>query len=93
MEALAEAAKGADVIAILTEWDEFSYINFRKLKEQTDCRILVDGRNMYSPERMAALGFHYDSIGRKKVTPLAVTSQGKAEKGAPKRIDRDLEKV
>jgi UDPglucose 6-dehydrogenase len=64
-----EAAKGADAIAILTEWDEFAYINFLKLRKESDCRLIVDGRNLFTPERMRNLGYTYVSIGRRKVVP------------------------
>lgn len=70
-----EAAKDADVIAVVTAWNEFSYINFKKLKEESNCRIVVDGRNMYNPERMSNLGYHYVSIGRQEAlakTPASV---------------------
>jgi UDPglucose 6-dehydrogenase len=63
-----EAAQGADAIAILTEWDAFAYINFLKLRQESACRLIVDGRNLFSPERMRNLGYTYVSIGR-KVTP------------------------
>ncbi|MEB3244615.1 MAG: UDP-glucose/GDP-mannose dehydrogenase family protein [Vampirovibrionales bacterium] len=59
-----EAAQGADVIAIVTEWDEFKEINFKRLREVTQTRLIVDGRNLYNPQRMADLGFNYVSIGR-----------------------------
>ena len=64
-----EAAKGADAIAIITEWDEFAYINFVKLRSETQCRLIVDGRNLFSPARMKNLGFTYASIGRQTVLP------------------------
>jgi UDPglucose 6-dehydrogenase len=67
-----DAAKGADAIAILTEWDEFSYVNFRKLRQESNCRLIVDGRNLFSLERMQKLGFTYVSIGRKTITPDTV---------------------
>lgn len=87
-----EAAKGADVIAILTEWQEFTYMNFRKLKEVSDCRIIVDGRNMYSPQRMSNLGFEYYSIGRKSVAPATLPEAERTAKRS-ENIERDLEKV
>ncbi len=65
-----EAAEGADVIAILTEWNEFNYVNFKKLKEISDCRVIVDGRNLYNPLRMKNMGFTYISVGRQPVKPL-----------------------
>jgi len=76
-----EAAKGADAIAVLTEWDEFSYINFSKLREESPCRLIVDGRNLYNPERMRGLGYNYYSVGRRavKAAPEAVTT-GKSSK-------------
>jgi UDPglucose 6-dehydrogenase len=64
-----EAAEGADVIAIVTEWDEFRNINFKKLREVTQTRLIVDGRNLYNPQRMADFGFTYISIGRPTVLP------------------------
>jgi UDPglucose 6-dehydrogenase len=87
-----DAAKGADVIAILTEWDEFAYVNFRKLKESSNCRVIVDGRNMYAPTRMANLGFHYESIGRKSLEPVLVAPQT-LKAGGKEAVERDLEKV
>lgn len=62
-----EAAKGADAIAILTEWDEFAYINFLKLRNESDCRLIIDGRNLFNPDRMRNLGYSYVSIGRRPV--------------------------
>jgi UDPglucose 6-dehydrogenase len=62
-----EAAEGADVIAIVTEWEEFQQLNFKRLKEATQCRLIVDGRNLYNLKRMQELGFTYHSIGRPKV--------------------------
>jgi UDPglucose 6-dehydrogenase len=59
-----EAAQGADIIAILTEWDEFKTIDFKRLQESSPCRTIVDGRNLYHPKRMEELGYHYVSIGR-----------------------------
>jgi UDPglucose 6-dehydrogenase len=59
-----EAAEGADVIAIVTEWEEFQQLNFKRLKEATQCRLIVDGRNLYNLKRMQELGFTYHSIGR-----------------------------
>jgi UDPglucose 6-dehydrogenase len=91
-----EAAKGADVIAILTEWDEFAHTNFRKLKKVSDCRILVDGRNLFSPQRMATLGFRYFSIGRKPVEANTdVADEDGAEDGnvTADAVQRNLEKV
>jgi UDPglucose 6-dehydrogenase len=64
-----EAANGADAIVILTEWNEFQEINFRRLKAETQCRLIVDGRNLYQPARLADLGFTYICMGRPSAQP------------------------
>lgn len=66
-----QAAEQADAVAILTEWPEFRYVDFQKLKETSTCRTIVDGRNLYHPQKMADLGYHYVSIGRKPTTPVS----------------------
>ncbi|MGE0199887.1 MAG: UDP-glucose/GDP-mannose dehydrogenase family protein [Candidatus Melainabacteria bacterium] len=58
------AAEGADAIAILTSWPEFANINFVKLKQVSEARVIVDGRNLFTPERMSNLGYDYISVGR-----------------------------
>ncbi len=58
------AAKGADAIAIVTEWPEFIHVDMQKLKADSDCRVIVDGRNLYPPKKMEEHGYHYVSIGR-----------------------------
>ncbi len=58
------ACKGSDCAVILTEWDEFKEINLLKVKKLLAQPVVVDGRNIYDPEKMHALGFRYFSIGR-----------------------------
>ena len=58
------AAKGADAVALLTEWNEFRELNFTRLKRVMRQPVLLDGRNMYDPARMRALGFRYVGVGR-----------------------------
>jgi UDPglucose 6-dehydrogenase len=70
-----EAAQGADAIAILTEWDEFAYVNFLKLRQESKCRLIVDGRNLFNPNRMTHLGYTYVSIGRRTVVPDKVPAK------------------
>lgn len=70
-----DAAKDADAIAILTEWDEFAYVNFLKLRQESKCRLIVDGRNLFNPGRMKHLGYTYVSIGRKTVLPEKVPAK------------------
>src|SRR5271156_4344779 len=64
-----EAARGADALLILTEWDEFASLDLDRLREQLKYPIVIDGRNLYDPEAMAAHGFTYYSVGRPAATP------------------------
>ncbi|MBI2655804.1 UDP-glucose/GDP-mannose dehydrogenase family protein [Candidatus Woesearchaeota archaeon] len=62
-----EAAKDADALIILTEWSEFRELDMEKIKKMMNHSLIIDGRNIYNPENMKKLGFHYISIGRKEV--------------------------
>jgi UDPglucose 6-dehydrogenase len=55
---------GADALAIVTEWNEFREPDFQKIRSLLRAPVVFDGRNIYSPEHMRALGFTYFSIGR-----------------------------
>jgi len=66
-ESAYEAAAGADGVALLTEWNEFKYLNLDRLRGLLRHRLIFDARNLYEPERMRRLGFEYYSIGRKPV--------------------------
>jgi UDPglucose 6-dehydrogenase len=59
-----EALVGADALAIITEWNEFREPDFAKMRSLMKAPVVFDGRNIYSPEHMRALGFTYFSIGR-----------------------------
>ena len=59
-----DALKGADALAIVTEWNEFREPDFQKMRTLLKAPVVFDGRNIYSPEHMRALGFTYISIGR-----------------------------
>lgn len=59
-----DAVHGADAIALVTEWKQFRVPNWEKVKENMKGNIVVDGRNIYSPAEMKALGFEYHSIGK-----------------------------
>jgi UDPglucose 6-dehydrogenase len=64
-----EAARGADALLILTEWDEFAALDLPRLRGLLKYPVVIDGRNLYKPESMAALGFTYYSVGRAAVSP------------------------
>ena len=64
-----EAAGGADAVALVTEWNEFKFLNLERLRGVMRRPVVFDGRNVWEPERMRRLGFEYHSIGRKPVLP------------------------
>ena len=59
-----DALSGADALAVVTEWNEFREPDFAKMQSLMKAPVVFDGRNLYSPEQMRALGFTYFSIGR-----------------------------
>jgi UDPglucose 6-dehydrogenase len=59
-----EAAQGADAMVVVTDWNEYRFPDFERLKKELKQPIVVDGRNLYDPAKMAGLGFTYRSIGR-----------------------------
>ncbi|MFZ5481178.1 MAG: UDP-glucose dehydrogenase family protein [Myxococcota bacterium] len=59
-----EAAHGADALLLVTEWNEFRSPDFEKLKGEMKRPVLFDGRNIWSPADLRALGFEYQCIGR-----------------------------
>ena len=58
------ALKGADALAIVTEWNEFREPDFGRIKKLLRQPLIFDGRNLYSPDQIRANGFTYFSIGR-----------------------------
>jgi UDPglucose 6-dehydrogenase len=65
-----DAVDGATALAIVTEWLEYRNPDFERIKRALTQPLIVDGRNLYDPQRMARLGFIYESIGR----PVACAS-------------------
>lgn len=59
-----QAVDGADAMVILTEWDQFRALDLERIKGSLKGDVVVDLRNIYSPEDMAKRGFAYTSIGR-----------------------------
>ncbi|MEE2759855.1 MAG: UDP-glucose/GDP-mannose dehydrogenase family protein [Pseudomonadota bacterium] len=66
-----DAAAGVDVLAILTEWNEFRGLDLARLKSIMAAPIMVDLRNIYNPEDMVEAGFDYSCIGRADQLPQA----------------------
>jgi UDPglucose 6-dehydrogenase len=61
-----EALKGADALAIVTEWKEFRSPDFDHIKATLTAPVIFDGRNLYDPDHMAQSGFSYYAVGRGK---------------------------
>ncbi|MBA2848560.1 UDP-glucose/GDP-mannose dehydrogenase family protein [Thermosulfuriphilus ammonigenes] len=59
-----QAAEGADCLVLVTEWNEFRYLDLSRLKDLLKSPRLVDLRNVYNPSRMKEMGFHYTGVGR-----------------------------
>lgn len=58
----------ADVVVIITEWNEFRLLDFKRIKSLMTRPVMVDLRNIYNPDEMVAAGFDYTCVGRPKVT-------------------------
>lgn len=59
-----QVAKDSDCLLVVTEWNEFKELDFKKIKKLMRQPIIIDGRNIYDPEEMKKLGFKYIGIGR-----------------------------
>ena len=68
-----DALKGADALAIVTEWNEFREPDFGRMRKLMRAPIIFDGRNLYNPDQMKTLGFTYISIGRQTLARQGVT--------------------
>ncbi len=60
-----EAAKDADLLIVVTEWNEFRQLDLQKVKAMMRSPNLIDGRNIYNPKKTKELGFAYVGVGRK----------------------------
>ena len=59
-----EVAEGADALILATEWNEFKQLDFNRIHQLMHTRIIIDGRNLWDPERMKEMGFTYFGVGR-----------------------------
>jgi len=59
-----DAARGADALLLLTEWNEFREIDLRQLKRIMKNPVILDGRNIYDPAMVRDMGFTYQGMGR-----------------------------
>jgi UDPglucose 6-dehydrogenase len=62
-----DALQDADALIIITEWKQYRVPDFARMRELMRQPIVIDGRNLFSPQRLRELGFDYSSIGRPDV--------------------------
>jgi len=62
-----DALAGADALAVVTEWNNFREPDFERMRQLMKSPVIFDGRNIYAPEHLRALGFTYYSMGRPNV--------------------------
>ena len=59
-----EVAAGADAIVVVTDWNELKALKMEEIRAAMRRPLLIDGRNIYDPDKMSHLGFIYCGIGR-----------------------------
>ena len=64
-----EAVEEAEALIIATEWAEFANVDLETVRKKMHTPLIFDGRNLYDPETMRKLGFHYTSVGRPRTSP------------------------
>jgi UDPglucose 6-dehydrogenase len=77
--------RGADALVIITEWAQFRALDLKRLKREMAKPVVVDLRNIYRPEDMAALGFIYEGIGRRRRSQVNIVEGGRARIASYKR--------
>jgi UDPglucose 6-dehydrogenase len=60
-----DALQGADALIVVTEWNEFREPDFARMRSLMRRAAIFDGRNIYNPQHLKGLGFHYEGIGRR----------------------------
>lgn len=86
-----EAASGADAILIVTEWDEFRHVDWKRLLSLVEQPLVIDGRNVFSPQDISRQGFRYVSMGRVDALPSNLTPVMQTD--ASFQGDKDLQEV
>ncbi len=74
--------RGADALVIITEWAQFCARDLKRPKRpkrEMAQSVIVDLHNIYRPDNMAALGFTYESIGRRRMSPINLVEGGRTK--------------
>jgi len=61
-----EAATDSDALVLITEWEEFKSLDLPRIKQLLRQPVVIDGRNVFDPANMRALGFSYIGVGRRE---------------------------
>ncbi len=77
-----EVAKDSDALIAVTEWNEFQHLDMVRIKELMRQPILIDGRNIYDPQKLGELGFIYRGVGRGYEEPTVVSEVREAKEAA-----------
>ena len=67
-----DALENADALIIATEWSEFRTPDFTRIKALLKNHVIFDGRNLFELFQMEECGFHYESIGRRKIVNVKI---------------------
>jgi UDPglucose 6-dehydrogenase len=59
-----DLAEGADALVLVTPWNEFKQLDMARIQKSMSHPILIDGKNLYEPEKMEQIGFTYRAVGR-----------------------------
>jgi len=62
-----ECLKDADALIIATEWSLFRTPDFERIEKEMNAKVIFDGRNLFNLDTMEGLGYHYQSVGRRKI--------------------------
>ena len=73
-----DAARDAHALLVVTEWPQFAALDLDRLHEGMRYPVIIDGRNLFDPKKMAAAGFHYYSIGRPLAQPQVFAQEATA---------------
>ncbi len=73
-----QVAEGSDALIVVTEWNEFQHLDMVRIKELMREPVLIDGRNIYDPQKVGQLGFIYRGVGRGYEGPALVAEAKEA---------------
>lgn len=88
-----EAAAGADAILIVTEWDEFRRMDWKRLLSTVEQPLVIDGRNAFSPGEITCNGFRYVSIGRADAVPSRADTASEKLSLSSFKADKDIQEI